>query len=197
MGYPCEVDETAEPADTNQPARPQQPAEPDPAVIIQQTVHQALLTITLPDDYPVLGPDPAGNEWNAIPVNYPIWLWTTNHTTTTIHQTLQQDGISISITANRLKTVFDLGDGTTITCHQMSERAKHLPDPLTPSPTCGHTYTTMNNYPITATSYWAITWQAQGHNGNTTITTTHQRPEPLTIMQIWAQPIYNPNNYPT
>ncbi|MGA4507937.1 hypothetical protein ACQB6R_02755 [Propionibacteriaceae bacterium G1746] len=140
---------------------------------VAAVARQASLAMQLPPPKPVIGPDPARNQWNMIPVGFPIWIWTT-HPTTLTHTTTQQ-GITITMTATAGPTIVSFGDGTAITCTTTTPRPPVL-DPPTPSPTCGHTYQTKGNYQISATTTWSITWQALGETGTVTIPRTAATP---------------------
>ena len=108
-------------------------------------------------------------------VGVPVWLWTgtgptrwgPNSATATV------PGLSVTATARASKIVWELGDGTTLTCHGPGvpyDRASGR----TVSPTCGHLYErssarfASHTYQITATTTWDITWAGGGQNGTLT-----------------------------
>ena len=98
-------------------------------------------------------------------VGAPVYMWTTSAPTTFGPQVLtgSAGGITITATARVDRIVWNMGDGSTVTCRT----------PGTPyddryafrdSPDCGHRYTRTSAgtpgsaYPITATSYWVVDW---------------------------------------
>lgn len=102
-------------------------------------------------------------------VGAPVYMWTTPGPTTFGPQVLTgtAGGVTISATARVARIVWNMGDGTTVTCRT----------PGTPyedrygfrdSPDCGHRYTKTsagkpgNAYPITATSFWVVDWTGPG-----------------------------------
>ena len=138
---------------------------PDVTVLAQR----AALSLTVPAPELRIGPDPARNQWNMIPVGFPIWVWTTEANTLTA--TTTAEGITITMTATRGPTTITFGDGTTLVCRTMTPRPAYL-DPPPPSPDCGHTYTATGQHTITATTTWTIQWQALGLTGTVPITRT-------------------------
>ncbi|WP_071656988.1 hypothetical protein [Mangrovactinospora gilvigrisea] len=85
-------------------------------------------------------------------------------------------GVTVTAHASVASLTYDMGDGTTITCHgagtpyQASYGDK-------PSPTCGHTYTTSSanqpggEYSIRATATWTVNWNStNGLGGQFTVT---------------------------
>lgn len=104
-------------------------------------------------------------------VGAPVYMWTTPGPTTFGPQVLtgSAGGITITATARVARIVWDMGDGSTVTCRT----------PGTPyedrygfrdSPDCGHRYTKTsagrpgNAYPISATSYWVVDWTGPGRS---------------------------------
>ena len=138
---------------------------PDVSVLAQR----AALSLSVPAPELRIGPDPARNQWNMIPVGFPIWVWTTEANTLTA--TTTAEGITITMTATRGPTTITFGDGTTLVCRTMTPRPAYL-DPPPPSPDCGHTYTATGQHTITATTTWTIQWQALGLTGTVPITRT-------------------------
>lgn len=121
----------------------------------------------------MIGPDPTWNEWNALAIGYPIWYWTND---TPQHTTLTQDGITITIHATPTHTTINPGDNTPdLTCTTTTPYDRDHTTPGTPSPDCGHTYTTTGTMTITATTHWTITWTAAQQTGTLTTTRTDTR----------------------
>lgn len=109
-------------------------------------------------------------------VGLPTWMWVANPgeiTTGPIARSATAGGITVTATGTLDRIVWDMGDGTSVTC-----RGNHAPG--TPydarygdqsSPTCGHRYTRASGaqpggtYTVTATSYWTIAWAGGGQTG--------------------------------
>ena len=98
-------------------------------------------------------------------VGAPVFMWTTPGPTTFGPQVLtaSQGGVSITAAAKVDRIVWDMGDGTSVTCHTpgtVYQDSYGFGD----SPDCGHRYTRTsagkpnNAYPISATSYWVVNW---------------------------------------
>ena len=157
------------------PPTPPPPGAPPP--ITTTVLREAATRITLPTPTPSIGPDPSANPWHIVAIGYPIWLWTPGPDTIT--STVTTQGITVSITAHRTATTFDMGDTTTLRCTTMTP----YPGPSTPpaeSPTCGHRYqklptTEAAGYTIHATSHWTVTWTALGQTGTFTMTRSATR----------------------
>lgn len=168
----CRVGFTA----VKDPTAPRAPGAPRPATPagptradIQALVREASTTLQLPLGAPQIGPNPANNEWNMIPVGYPIWLWTSDPTTADASTT--RNGIALQLTARRDRVTFTMGDGTTIRCATTTPYASST-KPMTASPTCGHTYQRKGLYTISATTTWTVTWNALGMTGTLPVTRT-------------------------
>ncbi|MGJ6980675.1 hypothetical protein ACSDQ9_09135 [Aestuariimicrobium soli] len=156
------------------------PCEPKAATVnVPAVARQAALALTVPTPDLTIGPNPANNQWNMIPVNFPIWLQST--TPTHLTTTVTSQGITITLNAVRNHVTITTGDGTTLTCHTLPQRPTYTTD-LPTSPNCGHTYRTQGDYTLTATSTWTITWTAVGQTG--TITTTNTSTTHLDIGEL-------------
>ena len=100
-----------------------------PRPTTEQSARNAIAQLTLPTNTPQIGPNPKQNQWNMIPVGYPIWLWTNDNPKLT--QTVTQDGLTITITATRQQITYKMGDNKTTTCKTFTTRPTHLPnDPM-------------------------------------------------------------------
>lgn len=150
------------------------------------TEAEVRVALRLPDPTPRFGPDPSVNEWKMLAVGYPIWLWTDKPTT--LKATATHDGLTMTLTAERTSTSFDLGDGHHLTCTRTTEYPARPDRYGTPSPTCGYTYQKRSrpghDYTVTATTHWQITWTTAGRTG--TLTTTHTGRRTLPIGELQA-----------
>ena len=79
----------------------------------------ARLRLTAPT--PGVGPDPSLNDWNMAAVGYPLWLWAEGATDPP-PVTDSVGGLSVSLHAHVSKVVFDMGDGTKLTCRGSGQR---------------------------------------------------------------------------
>ncbi len=112
-------------------------------------------------------------------VGVPVWLWTdvSPQTWGPASATASIPGLSVTATAKATQVVWDMGDGTTITCANPGT-AYSIDYGGVESPTCGHVYTRTsagqpdNAYPITATTTWQVSWTGGGASGVLTVTRT-------------------------
>ncbi len=139
------------------------PTPPDPRVLALE----ASATLTIPDATPKVGPPPDINKWKMAAVGYPLWLWTPQAGPITKSVTLA--GATLTMTARRTSTTFNMGDGHTMTCAATTPWTSSV-EPGQSSPTCGYAYQvavkTKENlsgtYKITATDHWTVSWRAIG-----------------------------------
>jgi hypothetical protein len=98
-------------------------------------------------------------------VGAPVYMWTTPGPTTFGPQVLTATvgGVTITAVAKVDRIVWDMGDGTLVTCRTPGTVYRNSYG-FNPSPDCGHRYTHTSArfpggaYPITATSYWVVDW---------------------------------------
>ena len=165
-------------------------SQPPSQAAVLSAVRSASATLQLPDGAPVVAPDPANNEWDMIPIGYPIWLTTT--APATAEAATVQDGISITITATRGTTVFAMGEpgqkvsNPYVSCAQMAQRKLKETPPDKKSPNCGYVYKIMGTYTILATTTWKLTWTANQYSGTLYTTRTAPAAKPLTIGELHA-----------
>jgi hypothetical protein len=108
-------------------------------------------------------------------VGVPVWMWTdvTPITWGPNSATATVPGLSVTATAQASKIVWDMGDGTKVTC--ANPGTKYFPGGVT-SPTCGHVYKRSSAgqpndaYTVTATTTWVVTWTGGGTTGSLTVT---------------------------
>lgn len=100
-------------------------------------------------------------------IGLPTWMWVADPgeaTTGPITRTAALEGYSVTATATMTQVVWSMGDGSSVTCAGPGTPYADRYDTQS-SPTCGHTYTRMGRYPVTATSYWAVNWEGIGQTG--------------------------------
>ncbi|GLW34475.1 hypothetical protein [Actinoplanes regularis] len=145
----------------------------DPALLAEQAIK--LL--------PIKGPDitTAPRAGGSGLVGLPIWVWTPAAESTwgPSTRTASVPGVSVTATANATKIVYQMGDGTSITCTK----------PGTPyresfgrkaSPDCGYakgyqkpsSTVPGGTYKVTGVTTWHITWAGGGDAGELTVTRT-------------------------
>ena len=143
----------------NPPAGPAAP--PNPRALAQRAIAQmALRAVTIG-----IVPEPGAGRVGLI--GMPTWMWAEApgpNTMGPITRSASAGGWTVTATAKVDKVVWDMGDGSSVTCT----------GPGTPyadsygkqdSPTCGHTYTRQGRYSVTATSYWTVSWSGIGQSG--------------------------------
>ncbi|MEU4506204.1 ATP/GTP-binding protein [Streptomyces sp. NPDC024089] len=104
-------------------------------------------------------------------VGMPMWMWVTRSTSSygPATATATAGGVTVTATAKVAAIRWDMGDGTTVTCHgpgtpYSADRGK------SPSPDCGHRYEHTSagrpddRYQGTATATWTLEWTAPALN---------------------------------
>lgn len=162
------------------------PTDPPPVDASEQTSGDPLIAaryaaaeLSVPPPVVGLNPDPGNNQWNAWAIGLPVGVGLDEPAPVSVTTTSQ--GLRVELTAIRGQIHLDWGDGSTSVCTRWDTRPRT--DPRTP-PVCGHTYQDPDQYTITATAAWTITWSALDHTGTlpATSTTTH----PITIKEFQA-----------
>ena len=106
-------------------------------------------------------------------VGMDAWLWVENagpHGYGPITRTATAGPVSVRATAKVTRVVWNLGDGTRLTCR--SAGTPWSPDRGTgASPTCGHRYLTPSaaepdgTFTVRATAHWQVEWAGAGQSG--------------------------------
>jgi hypothetical protein len=125
-------------------------------------------------------------------VGMDAWLWVDNAGPRgfgPITRTATAGPVSVTATAEVTKVVWDLGDGSRLTCR--SAGTPWSPDKGTgASPTCGHRYLTPSTaepdgtFTVRATAHWQVEWSGAGQAGEITFTMDGQRQQPVTEVQV-------------
>ncbi len=140
-------------------------AQAPPPVSPAQLARIARSRLVLPT--PTITVNPAGTALT----NLPVWLtlssgWQQESATAAV------PGVSVTATASPTKVVFDMGNGTSVTC--TSPGTVYRPgvdDPRSASPDCGATYSAPSvgrpgeAYQITATVTFSVAWAGAGQAG--------------------------------
>ncbi len=106
----------------------------------EQAAYIAIARLHLNPPKPVIGPSPQINEWNMAAVGYPYWLWADGNLNPAPVSTTVAD-LTVRLDAHLQSTTFDLGDGTRLTCTDLTKKWNPAVEPGAASPACGHTYT--------------------------------------------------------
>jgi hypothetical protein len=139
----------------------------------QETVDPAVLAQRAVDSMTLLGPDIASpRATGRYTVGVPVWMWVNQSATTYGPNTASASagGVTVTATAKVSKIVWQMGDGSTVTCTGPGTPYKGSSD-MVQSPTCGHRYSTTSakapggRYAVTATSTWTVDWQGAGQSG--------------------------------
>ncbi|MGQ4487704.1 ATP/GTP-binding protein [Streptomyces sp. 372A] len=141
----------------------------DPAVLAQQAMDR--MTLRGPD----IGIAPRPGSTGV--VGMPVWMWTEVGAETwgPNRASASVPGLTVTATARAEKIVWNMGDGTSVTCTSAGT-------PYTKaygrkkSPDCGHTYRTTSarqsgqKFAVTATTTWNVHWEGGGQSGDLTAT---------------------------
>jgi hypothetical protein len=170
---------TSPPATPSSPASsPSPPPSASPGPIALAAKAESKLALVKP----VVDSSPAAGE--AQVVQLPTWTWMPQGQWTAISAKASAAGKSVTVTATPAVITFSWGDGTASTCQGPgTPYVAGASDPAAASPTCGHTYRVTSagqpdqQFPVTATLSWRITWTGGRQTGTlpdlTTATTVH------------------------
>ncbi len=147
----------------------------------------AVAKLQLPTVAPGIGPSPDLNKWNMAVVGYPLWLWADGATRVgPVSQAVAN--LSVSLDASVTRTVFRMGDGSTVTCDGTGTKWTSSAPKAGKSPDCGHVYTKPSlpkgQYTVTATSYWAVRWTINGSAGVITMPMSSSTALPVGELQV-------------
>ena len=140
---------------------PEAPEPPDPAELAEQALAQMNLRAI------EIGIVPEDKSGSVGIVGMPQWMWAEHpgrNTMGPITRTATAGNFSVTATAAVDKIVWDMGDGTTVTCTGPGTPYEDKHDD-SDSPDCGHRYTRQGEYTVTATSYWTVQWRGVGDTG--------------------------------
>ncbi|MFF3934125.1 ATP/GTP-binding protein [Streptomyces hirsutus] len=155
----------------------------DPAVVARQAVDKMLLR------GPQIGITPKPDGKGV--VGLPVYMWTATGPETYGPNVASASigPVSVTATARVSKIVWNMGDGTTVTCTTpgtpyKAEYGKR------PSPDCGHRYTAPSSttptgkYHVTATSTWSIDWQVTGGAQAGQMTEVRESAADITVVEV-------------
>jgi hypothetical protein len=123
--------------------------------------------IKLPSARPLVGPDPAVNEWKMVAVGYPLWLWTAGPVVVT--DRVRAFGVTFRLRARWVSTRFEMGDGHSVLCTRMRPYRSGV-RPGSRAPDCGYVYGRASlpggSFTVRATTSWRVGWSALGMSGS-------------------------------
>lgn len=152
--------------------------------MVEAIAREVTASLQLPAANPHVGPDPSWNEWNMAVVGHPLWLWTEGPNS--LSASNSDYGLTVTLQATHARTVFTMGDGSTVTCTSTKPYDRNTVKPGTPSPVCGHVYEMppkSGMYTVAATAYWSVAWTAGGYSGTLPTTMTASRQLPVGELQ--------------
>jgi hypothetical protein len=157
------------------------------AVSPQQAAYIAFARLKLTAPKPGIGPPPSVNRWKMAAVGYPLWLWAEGNTNPApVSDTA--GGLFVSLDASVSQIVYDMGDGTKVTCAGTGRKWGPWVKPGQPSPDCGHVYEKPSlpkgNYTVTATTYWSVAWTVTGQTGTIPLVQSAQTTLPVGELQV-------------
>ena len=96
-------------------------------------------------------------------VGVATWLWVSPAAWHPLTATASAGSVTTTATATPTKVVWDMGDGSTVTCDGPGTPY----DPSSPAATtaCSYTWSTAGTFTVTATAYWSVSWSATGAAG--------------------------------
>ncbi len=157
----------------------------DPVTLAEKAIERMEL------ESPAIGMTPL-NPGAPLLVGMDAWLWIDNAGPTgygPITRTATAGPVSVTATARVAKVIWDLGDGTRLTCR--NEGTAWSPDQGTgPSPTCGHRYLAPSTeepdgvFTVGATAHWQVEWAGAGQSGQITFTMHGEREQLVTEVQV-------------
>lgn len=122
-------------------------------------------------------------------IGLPTYMWVEDEGPSTwgsITRTATSGPYSVTATGQVDHVVWDMGDGTTLTCTTPGTPYQEVFQDQ-PSPDCGHTYEEAGRYTVTATSYWVITWAGMGQSGTIEMDFTANTQIAMGEMQVISQ----------
>ncbi|MGW2291884.1 ATP/GTP-binding protein [Streptomyces phaeochromogenes] len=155
----------------------------DPAQLAQQALDK--MTLLGPDIQ--ITPKPGGKGV----VGMPVWMWTTESAETygPNSASASAGGITVTATAKVKRIVWDMGDGTTVTCTTAGTPYK-AEFGKKDSPDCGTRYSDPSStqpggrYHVSATSTWQVDWQVNGGGETGQLAATRNNAVDINIAEV-------------
>ncbi|MFI2373164.1 hypothetical protein [Streptomyces sp. NPDC018833] len=153
-----------------------------PQVTPAQLAQQALEKLTLRGPDIGMAPEPGRTGV----VGMPVWMWTevSAETWGPNSASASVPGLTVTATANAKKIVWNMGDGSSVTCNNAGTPYKKSYGKKA-SPTCGHVYTKASEkFTVTATTTWNVHWTGGGQQGDITVTRDSQTTARIGEVQV-------------
>ena len=140
---------------------------------------------------PTIMMTPRGEDRPAV-VGVNTWMWIANqgpHGFGPITRSASAGSVTLTATARTEKIVWEMGDGTTITCANPGTEWTASRG-TGPSPTCGHRYEQSSlgapndRFTVTATAHWQVDWAGAGQTGSLSFTMSRSRQLEVTEVQV-------------
>jgi hypothetical protein len=161
------------------------PALVDPVTLAERAVERMALVA------PRIGMTPMAPGAPLL-VGMDAWLWIDNQGPRAfgpITRSASAGPTTVTATAKVTKVVWDMGDGTRVTCRGAG--TPWTPQRGTgPSPTCGHRYQRPSSgepggtFTVRATAHWEVDWTGAGQSGAIAFTLTGSRDLEVTELQV-------------
>jgi hypothetical protein len=159
-------------------------AQVDPVVLADQTIQQLPLGSATIEMAP-----PAGSEQL---VGVATWLWIEPSAWHTITATASAGPVTTTATATPTKVVWDMGDGSTVTCD--GPGTPYDPSHPTATTDCSYTWPKAGSYQVTATIYWSVSWTTAGAPGGGNLGLKAGPPSEMTVQVTESQAINTPSS---
>ncbi|MDA8283224.1 MAG: hypothetical protein M0Z42_08015 [Actinomycetota bacterium] len=123
-------------------------------------------------------------------VGVATWLWVNPATWHPVTASASAGAVTTTATATPMKVVWDMGDGSTITCG--GPGTPYDPSAPKAKTNCSYTWSTAGTYAVTATVYWSVAWTAAGAAGGGTLGVQAGPVTAVTVHVVQSQAINTP-----
>jgi len=117
-------------------------------------------------------------------VGVATWLWVSPAAWQPLTATASAG--SVTTTTTPTKVVWDMGDGSTVTCD--GPGTPYDPSSHAATTTCSYTWSTAGTFTVTATIYWSVTWAAAGAAGGGNLGVQAGPATEATVLALQAAP---------
>ncbi|MDZ7674593.1 MAG: hypothetical protein U5K30_05945 [Acidimicrobiales bacterium] len=119
-------------------------------------------------------------------VGIDTWLWIDPAAWEPISATASIPGLAVSATATPHHVTWDLGDGTTVTCHGPGTPYDDSRPPSEQSTDCSHLYQDAGAHTASATITWTVEWSATDGTGGPLADANRTTEFPMTVVERQA-----------